>query len=62
MAPALKTALTGSATFAVGLALWLSNLDQQILFFTPTKVGVVLMVIGALEALYGLYKTTRPDS
>lgn len=59
MAPGPKTLLTGSATFAVGLALWLSGLDEQILIITPTKVGVVLMVLGGIETLYGIYKTAR---
>ncbi|MEU7895033.1 DUF5708 family protein [Nonomuraea sp. NPDC049152] len=62
MAPARKTLLTGLATFVAGLALWLFGLDVEIVVFTPTKVGMVLMVIGGLEVLYGLYKTVRGDS
>ncbi|MEV1247603.1 DUF5708 family protein [Nonomuraea sp. NPDC050022] len=61
MAPARKTFLTGLTVFAAGLALWLFGLDTEIFVFTPTKVGLVLMVLGGLEALYGLYKIVRGD-
>ncbi|SEG30522.1 hypothetical protein SAMN05444920_102516 [Nonomuraea solani] len=62
MASARKTLLTGLATFVAGAALWLFGGDIEIVVITPTKLGVVLMVIGGLEALYGLYKvTTRAD-
>ncbi|GAB2907938.1 DUF5708 family protein [Nonomuraea fastidiosa] len=60
MASARKTLFTGSLTFVVGLALWLFGLDEEIFVFTPSKIGVVLMVIGGVEALYGLYKVLRP--
>ncbi|MFI7633301.1 DUF5708 family protein [Nonomuraea sp. NPDC049400] len=59
MASARKTLITGSATFVVGLALWLFGLDEEIFIFTPSKVGVVLMVVGGLEAMYGIYKGVR---
>ncbi|MEV4115672.1 DUF5708 family protein [Nonomuraea sp. NPDC049695] len=61
MASARKTLITGSATFVVGLALWLFGLDEEIFIFTPSKVGVVLMVLGGLETLYGVYKSVRGD-
>ncbi|RAY11585.1 hypothetical protein DPM19_30265 [Actinomadura craniellae] len=61
MAPARRTLLTGSITFVVGLALWLFGSDEQVFIFTPSKVGVVLMVIGGMEALYGAYKSARGD-
>lgn len=54
-----KNLLTGSATFVVGLLLWLFAGDVEIPVFTLTKVGVVLMVIGALEFCYGLYLAMR---
>ncbi|GAA2668915.1 hypothetical protein Apa02nite_047340 [Actinoplanes palleronii] len=47
--------LAGSATFVVGLLLWLFAGDVEIPVFTLTKVGVVLMVVGALEICYGWY-------
>ncbi|GIH79907.1 DUF5708 family protein [Planobispora longispora] len=59
MTPARKTLLTGSATFLAGLALWLFGLDEEIFIFTPSKVGLVLMVVGGLEILYGIYKSVR---
>ncbi|MFI6298584.1 DUF5708 family protein [Nonomuraea sp. NPDC050790] len=61
MRSARKTLLTGLATFALGLALWLWGLDVEIVIFTPSKVGIVLMVIGGLEFLYGVFKATRPQ-
>ena len=61
MASARKTLLTGSITFVAGLALWLFGLDVEIFIFTPSKVGVVLMVIGGLETLFGIYKSVSTD-
>ncbi|MEU7000092.1 DUF5708 family protein [Nonomuraea sp. NPDC046570] len=61
MAPAHKTLLTGLTVFVAGVALWLFGLDIEIVVFTPSKLGLVMMVIGGLEALYGLYKTVRDD-
>ncbi|GAA3680398.1 DUF5708 family protein [Nonomuraea antimicrobica] len=62
MASARKTLLTGSITFVAGLALWLFGLDVEIVIFTPSKVGVILMVVGGLEILYGVYKGMRTDN
>jgi hypothetical protein len=61
MASARKTLITGSITFLVGLGLWLFGLDEQIFIFTPSKVGVVLMIVGGVETLYGVYKSVRAD-
>ncbi|WP_157251619.1 DUF5708 family protein [Nonomuraea typhae] len=61
MSAARKTMLTGLATFAVGTALWLWGLDVEIVIFTPSKVGVVLMIVGGLEFAYGLFKAVRPE-
>lgn len=60
MASARKTLVTGSITFLVGLGLWLFGLEEQIFIFTPSKLGVVLMIVGGLETLYGIYKSVRP--
>ncbi|GAA2881611.1 DUF5708 family protein [Nonomuraea rubra] len=59
MSSAFKTLFTGLITFAIGLALWLFGSDETVLVFTPSKVGVVLMVVGGLESLYGVYRTVR---
>ncbi|AVT31347.1 MULTISPECIES: DUF5708 family protein [unclassified Plantactinospora] len=59
MSSARKTLLTGLATFVVGLALRLFGPDEHVVIFTPTKLGVVLMVVGGLESLYGVYKIRR---
>ncbi|RVX41649.1 hypothetical protein EDD27_4210 [Nonomuraea polychroma] len=62
MTSARKTLLTGLATFVGGLALWLFGLDEEIFIFTPSKIGLVLMVLGGVETLYGVYKTVRGDA
>ncbi|MEV0387301.1 DUF5708 family protein [Nonomuraea sp. NPDC050643] len=59
MTPARKTIFTGLATFVVGAALWRFGLGFEIVVFTPSKLGVVLMVVGGLEILYGIYKAVR---
>ncbi|RBQ18027.1 hypothetical protein DP939_21895 [Spongiactinospora rosea] len=56
MASPRKTLITGLATLVVGAALWRYGLDVEIVIFAPSKIGVVLMAIGGLETLYGLYK------
>ncbi|GGT02560.1 hypothetical protein GCM10010156_70730 [Planobispora rosea] len=61
MASARKTLFTGSITFVAGLALWLFGLDEEIFIFTPSKIGVILMVVGGLEFMYGIYKSVRGD-
>ncbi len=62
MGPVKKNLLTGSATFVVGLVLWLFTGDIETPVFTLTKVGVVLMVIGGLEVGYALYLSVRGSS
>ncbi|GIF12092.1 DUF5708 family protein [Actinoplanes teichomyceticus] len=54
-----RNLLTGSATFVIGLLLWLFTGDIEIPVVTLTKAGVVLMVIGAAEVGYGLYRAVR---
>ncbi|MFE3449709.1 DUF5708 family protein [Nonomuraea sp. NPDC059194] len=61
MGSARKTLLTGLATFVAGLALWLFGLDVEIVVFTPSKIGVILMVVGGLETLWGVYKIVRGE-
>ncbi|TDC39398.1 hypothetical protein E1211_04330 [Micromonospora sp. 15K316] len=61
MAAARKTLVTGLVTFVLGLALRLFGSDEHVLVFTPSKLGVVLMVVGGLEAGYGLYRSLRGD-
>ncbi|MEU6204495.1 DUF5708 family protein [Micromonospora musae] len=62
MAAERKTLVTGLLTLVLGLLLWLFGSDEQVLVFTPSKLGVVLMVIGGLEAGYGLYRSRRDDA
>lgn len=59
MTSARKTLITGLVTFAAGLALWLWGLDVEIVVFTPSKIGIVLMAVGGLEFLYGVFKAVR---
>ncbi|MEV6369562.1 DUF5708 family protein [Micromonospora musae] len=62
MAAARRPLVAGLLTLALGLVLWLFGSDEQVLVFTPSKLGVVLMVIGGLEAGYGLYRSRRDDA
>uniref|UniRef100_A0AAU2V9Z2 DUF5708 family protein n=1 Tax=Streptomyces sp. NBC_00003 TaxID=2903608 RepID=A0AAU2V9Z2_9ACTN len=62
MASPAKHFAEGAATFGVGLALRLFTEDVHIPVFTLTKVGVVLMFIGGIEILYGVYRTASSRS
>ncbi|SNY45269.1 DUF5708 family protein [Paractinoplanes atraurantiacus] len=55
----VKIMLAGAATFVVGLLSWLFTGDVETPVFNLQKVGVVLMVIGGLEFLWGLYQAAR---
>ncbi|MEV1062706.1 DUF5708 family protein [Streptomyces sp. NPDC050263] len=52
----VKALVGGGVTFVVGLALWMFTGDIETPVVTLTKLGVVLMALGALEVVYGLYK------
>ncbi|MEV0589631.1 DUF5708 family protein [Nonomuraea sp. NPDC050310] len=54
-----KTLIIGLITFAVGLALWLWGLDEEIWLVNPHKAGLVVMALGGLEAAFGAYKLIR---
>ena len=54
-----KDLLAGVGMVAVGLVLWLFTGGVQIPVFTLPKVGIVLMVIGALELCYAVYLRIR---
>ncbi|MFF9567410.1 DUF5708 family protein [Streptomyces sp. NPDC014685] len=56
MNPTIKALVGGGVTFVVGLALWQFTGDVETPVVTLTKLGVVLMALGVLEVLYGLYK------
>lgn len=55
MAEALKQLLEGSVTLVIGLALWLFTGDVEVPVVTLTKVGVVMMIWGGVQLLYGSY-------
>ncbi|SHN39090.1 DUF5708 family protein [Cryptosporangium aurantiacum] len=57
-----KALVSGLVTFVVGLVLWLFGSDNHVVLFTPSKVGIVLMVLGGLEALWALFKAARRQS
>ncbi|NRQ31384.1 hypothetical protein HII36_05960 [Nonomuraea sp. NN258] len=61
MASARKTLLTGLVTFVAGLLLWRYGLDEEIVVFVPSKIGLIMMVVGGLETLYGVYKVVRAN-
>ncbi|MEW2524151.1 DUF5708 family protein [Streptomyces sp. NPDC047071] len=56
---AAKNLAEGTATFAVGLGLKLFTGGVEIPVVTLTKVGVVLMGMGAALALIGLAQAVR---
>jgi len=56
-----KNLAWGGVTFVIGLALWLFTGDVETPVITLTKVGVVLMVLGGLEAAYGLYRSVAGE-
>ncbi|MDT9692113.1 DUF5708 family protein [Streptomyces sp. P9(2023)] len=62
MASPTKNFAEGAVMFGIGLALRLFTEDVDIPVFTLTKVGVVLMVIGGIEILYGVYRTVSSRS
>jgi len=56
MAPASKNIVEGAVCAVVGAGLALSTEDVHIPVFTLTKVGVVLIAVGAVQLLYGVYR------
>ncbi|MFD3512534.1 DUF5708 family protein [Streptomyces sp. NPDC058657] len=52
-----KAVLAGAVTFVIGVVLWRFTGTIETPVVTLTKLGVVLMVLGALEVVYGLYKS-----
>ncbi|WP_086023065.1 DUF5708 family protein [Streptomyces sp. SPB074] len=50
-----KAVVAGGITFVIGVVLWQFTGDIETPVVTLTKLGVVLM---ALEAVYGLYKSS----
>ncbi|WP_106396729.1 DUF5708 family protein [Actinocorallia populi] len=52
-----KALLWGVVTFVIGLLLWRFTGDVETPVVTLTKLGVVLMVVGGLEAAYGIYRS-----
>ncbi|MFG2334002.1 DUF5708 family protein [Streptomyces sp. NPDC048604] len=62
MTPASKNIVEGAVCAAVGVALRLFTEDVHIPVFTLTKVGVVLIAIGGIQLLYGVYQSFRARS
>ncbi|MGW6535529.1 DUF5708 family protein [Streptomyces sp. NPDC055051] len=62
MASPTKHFAEGTVLFGIGLVLRLFTEDVEIPVFTLTKVGVVLMVVGGIEVLYGAYRSARGRS
>ncbi|MFF9064890.1 DUF5708 family protein [Streptomyces sp. NPDC014891] len=62
MASPTKNFAEGAVLFGIGLALRLFTEDVEIPVLTLTKVGVVLMVVGGIEILYGVYRTASSRS
>ncbi|MEU9782600.1 DUF5708 family protein [Streptomyces phaeochromogenes] len=62
MSPASKNLAEGSATLLAGLALKLFADGVEISFVSLPKAGVVMMVIGGVQTLFGLFQATRTSS
>jgi hypothetical protein len=59
MAQASKNLLEGAVTFAVGLALWLFTEGVETPVVTLTQVGVVMMCVGGVLTVTGLFQRAR---
>jgi hypothetical protein len=57
-----KAVLMGGITLVIGFLLWRFTGDIETPVVTLTKLGVVLMVLGGLEFLYGLFKSVGGKS
>lgn len=62
MSRASRNLLEGAATFAIGLVLWLFTGGVEVPVVTLTKVGVVMMCVGAALVTTGLYQAARNQS
>jgi len=62
VSPAAKNLAEGSATLLAGLALKLFADGVEISFVSLPKAGVVMMVIGGVQTLFGLFQATRTSS
>lgn len=62
MSPASKNLAEGSATLLAYLALKLFADGVEISFVSLPKAGVVMMVIGGVQTLFGLFQATRTSS
>ncbi|MFF3228137.1 DUF5708 family protein [Nocardia suismassiliense] len=52
-----KAVITGGITLVIGFVLWRFTGDVETPVITLTKLGIILMVVGGLEVLYGLFKS-----
>ncbi|QBS43463.1 DUF5708 family protein [Nocardia sp. CS682] len=52
-----KAVITGGITLVIGFVLWRFTGNVETPVVTPTKLGIVLMALGGLEVLYGLFKS-----
>ncbi|WP_107654662.1 DUF5708 family protein [Nocardia suismassiliense] len=57
-----KAVLMGGITLVIGFVLWQFTGDVETPVVTLTKLGIVLMVLGGLEVLYGLFKSVGGKS
>jgi hypothetical protein len=62
MSQAAKNLLEGVGTFVVGLMLWMFTGDVEVPVVTLTKVGMVMMCVGGVLVVLGLYQATRHRS
>ncbi|MFF3225103.1 DUF5708 family protein [Nocardia suismassiliense] len=57
-----KAVIMGGITLVIGFVLWRFTGDVETPVITLTKLGMVLMVLGGLEVLYGLFKSVVAKS
>lgn len=57
-----KALVAGSVTSVIGLLLWLFTGDVDTPVVDLDKVGLVLLVVGVAEMLYGGYLVARSTS
>ncbi|MFH8978837.1 DUF5708 family protein [Streptomyces sp. NPDC017890] len=57
--PPERNVWEGSATFLIGLVLWLTTGGVEVPVVTPTKVGIVMMCFGGAQTAWGLFRSAR---
>lgn len=62
MNSSFKAVIMGGITLVIGFVLWRFTGDIETPVITLTKLGIVLMALGGLEVVYGLFKSVGGKS